>query len=207
MKDFSKFNLNVSRETFERLNAFETLFGQWSKSINLVANSTKGEVWERHIADSAQLLSIKPDMHRVVDIGSGGGFPGIVLAILLNHVDGSRVDLVESNRKKTAFLQAAKAQCASKAHIHAKRIEDALPQIPVAQYITARALASLPNLLELAAPQMEQGAVGLFHKGRGYADELQESSDAWTFDLITHESMVDSDSVILEISALKRKPV
>ena len=197
--------LNVSRETMERLLAFEALFAQWSKRINLVAESTKSDVWHRHIEDSAQLLLIKPDMRHVVDIGSGGGFPGVVLACLLEDQPQCRIDLVESNRKKTGFLMAAKAQCARKANIHAKRIEDALPAITVPQYVTARALAALPLLFDLTECHLSNGATGLFHKGRGYSDELQESRANWDFDLVIYESRIDAESVILEIGNLKRK--
>ncbi|MEM5502022.1 16S rRNA (guanine(527)-N(7))-methyltransferase RsmG [Ahrensia kielensis] len=197
--------LNVSRETMDRLIAFETLFEQWSKRINLIADSTKGEIWQRHIEDSAQLLLIKPDMRHLVDIGSGGGFPGIVLAAMLEDVDGARVDLVESNRKKTAFLMAAKAQCARSVNIHSKRIEDALPAIQTPDYVTARALAALPKLFELTQCHLSNGAVGLFHKGRGYREELEESHANWDFDLVIHKSRIDTESVILEIANLKRK--
>lgn len=198
-------DLNVSRETLERLVAFESLFEQWSKRINLIAESTKGAVWQRHIEDSAQLLLIKPDLRRLVDIGSGGGFPGIVLACMLEDIDGARVDLVESNRKKTAFLMAAKAQCARNAHIHSKRIEDALPAIETPDFVTARALASLSKLYELTQCHLTNGAVGLFHKGRGYRDEVEESRAIWDFDLVIHKSRIDTESVILEIGNLKRK--
>ena len=196
--------LNVSRETMTRLESFAKLFKQWSPKINLVAASTKNDVWERHIADSVQLLNLKPEMKRVVDLGSGGGFPGIILAILLNGIEDSRVDLVESNRKKTAFLQTVRANCAPRAHIHGKRIEDALSSIPTPQFVTARALASLPKLFELAEPHLTAGAVGLFHKGRGFKQELEESRANWCFDLIVHQSEIDADSVILEISNLSR---
>ncbi|MEM8540272.1 MAG: 16S rRNA (guanine(527)-N(7))-methyltransferase RsmG [Pseudomonadota bacterium] len=196
--------LDVSRETMQKLSSFERIFDQWSRKINLVAASTTNQVWERHIADSAQLMLLKPEMKTVVDLGSGGGFPGIVLAILLDQLEGSRVDLVESNRKKTAFLQAVRANCARRAHVHAKRIEDALPTIATPEYVTARALASLSKLFELAELHLTDGAVGLFHKGRGFNLELEESRANWQFDLITHQSEIDADSVILEIRNLRR---
>lgn len=196
--------LDVSRETMQRLSSFERIFAQWSQRINLVAASTTDDFWQRHIADSAQLLLTKPNMKRVIDLGSGGGFPGIVLAILLNDVEGSRVDLIESNRKKAAFLQSSRASCAPRAHIHARRIEDALPAIPTTEYVTARALASLSKLFELAESHLTNGAIGLFHKGRGFKQELEESHANWQFDLITHQSEIDADSVILEISNLRR---
>lgn len=196
--------LPVSRETMQRLVSFEKIFDQWSQKINLVAASTTNDFWQRHVADSAQLMLLKPDMKQIVDLGSGGGFPGIVLAILLNDVEDGRVDLIESNRKKTAFLQAARAKCAPRAQIHARRIEDVLSAIPTPEYVTARALASLSKLFELAEPHLTKGAVGLFHKGRGFMLELEESRANWCFDLVTHPSELDTDSVILEIKNLCR---
>ena len=195
---------NVSRETMQRLHDFEALFEQWSKRINLVAASTRHDFWQRHVADSAQLLTIKPDMRTIVDLGSGGGFPGMVLAIMLQDQAGSRVDLVESNRKKTAFLQAARTKCAPGSLVHANRIEEAITDLPPPEYVTARALASLEKLLMLSEPLLSMGSVGLFHKGRGFRQELEESRANWHFDLIIHQSVVDPESVILEISNLNR---
>lgn len=196
--------LTVSRETMLRLQSFEQIFDKWAPRINLVAASTTNDFWQRHIADSAQLLLIEPDMKQIVDLGSGGGFPGIVLAILLNNVDGGRVNLIESNRKKTAFLQAARAACAPRAQIHARRIEEAIKNIPVPEVVTARALAPLPSLFDLAEDHLTGGAVGLFHKGRGFKQELEESRANWRFDLVTHQSEIDAESVILEIRNLCR---
>lgn len=196
--------LGVSRETMRRLESFELIFNQWTPKINLVSASTTNDFWLRHVSDSAQLKLLKPDMKRIVDLGSGGGFPGIVLAILLSDEEDARVDLIESNRKKTAFLQAVRAKCAPGTHIHTKRIEDALPAIPTPDYVTARALASLSKLFDLAEPHLANGAVGLFHKGRGFMQELEETRANWRFDLVTHPSEIDAESVILEIRDLSR---
>lgn len=200
-----KGELVVSRETIDRIIRFENVFRKWSKKINLVASSTSDDVWRRHVEDSAQLYLLAPGMQNVIDIGSGGGFPGIILAAILEGVDNSQITLVESNHKKAAFLQAARQACAPKARIVTGRIEDKLPKLKVPDYVTARALAPLPKLLGLTSSALSKGAVGLFHKGRGFRDELKESHANWEFDLIEHESRIDSDSVILEIRNLMRR--
>ncbi|GAB4361356.1 MAG: 16S rRNA (guanine(527)-N(7))-methyltransferase RsmG [Oricola sp.] len=196
----------VSRETRQRLEAFAVLYEKWSPRINLTAPSTQADFWRRHVGDSAQLLDIAPDARHWVDLGSGGGFPGMVIAIMLQGVAGARVELVESNRKKTAFLQAVKAQCAPSAVIHPARIEDVVGRIGAPEIVTARALAALPKLLELTAPWLQGGSRALFHKGRGYAAEIEESRAKWGFDLVIHESRIDADSVVLEITNLRPRP-
>ncbi|RWO11849.1 MAG: 16S rRNA (guanine(527)-N(7))-methyltransferase RsmG [Mesorhizobium sp.] len=194
----------VSRETFERLVEFETVFQKWNRRINLAAQSTQDDVWRRHILDSAQLARIKPDAKRWVDLGSGGGFPGLVLAFLLAERDGASIDLVESNRKKASFLQAVVGQFNLPARVVARRIDDAYAFASTPQIVTARALASLPVLLDLAAPWLTTGARGLFHKGRDYRAEVAESAQRWSFDLVEHASATDAHGVILELSDLRQ---
>lgn len=193
----------VSRETFERLLQFEVTFLKWASRINLAAPSTLSEVWNRHILDSAQLAPLAPDATHWLDVGSGGGFPGAVLAIVLQDRPGSSIDLVESNRKKTAFLQSALAPFRGNVRIHPKRIEEVYGTIKGPDVVTARALAPLPLLLDLCSPWLMNGSRGLFHKGRDYRSELKESDDAWTHDLVEHKSRIDDDSVILEIRNLR----
>lgn len=192
----------VSRETFERLTDFVAAFTKWNARINLVAASTLNEIWRRHVLDSAQLARLAPDELAWLDLGSGGGFPGAVMAILLRERPGARIDLVESNRKKAAFLQSAVGGTAL-ATIHARRIEDVVGAVDPPQVVTARALAPLPRLLDLASPWMLAGARGLFHKGRDYRAEIEESADHWRFDLIEHESRISPEGVILDIRNLK----
>lgn len=127
----------------------------------------------------------------------------MVIAILLNATTGARVELVESNRKKTGFLQAVKAECALAAIIHAARIEDVVGRIDPPEIVTARALAALPKLFALTAPWLQGNTRALFHKGRGYADEIEESRAKWNFDLVIHESRIDADSVVLDITNLR----
>jgi 16S rRNA (guanine527-N7)-methyltransferase len=194
----------VSRETFDRLVAFEALFQKWASRINLSAPSTLGDVWSRHILDSAQLLRLAPEARRWLDLGSGGGFPGLVMAILLSERRDAHVDLVESNRKKAAFLQSVIGQFGLQARVHAIRIHDA--SIPLPDVVTARALAPLPVLLGLSQRWLVAGAAGLFHKGRDYRTEIEESAHQWRFDLLEHRSMIDPQSVILEIRNLASNP-
>ena len=193
----------VSRETFDRLVMFEAMFQKWNRSINLVAPSTLSHVWERHILDSAQLARIEPLATRWVDLGSGGGFPGLVMAFLLAERDGASIDLVESNRKKASFLQSVVGQFNLPARVVARRIDDSHALVSAPQIVTARALASLSNLLDLSAPWLTTGTRGLFHKGRDYRAEVEESAHRWAFDLVEHPSMTDPHGVILELSDLR----
>lgn len=192
----------VSRETFERLREFERLFLKWNQRINLSARSTVPEVWRRHVLDSAQLAGIEPQALKWVDLGSGGGFPGLVLAFLLADRGGS-IDLVESNRKKASFLQMVIGHFSLPARVIARRVEDSYPLIVGPEVVTARALAPLPMLLHLAAPWLMSGAVALFHKGRDYRAEIEESAHRWSFDLIEHRSRIGIDSVVLELRNLR----
>lgn len=195
----------VSRETFDGLTAFETMFETWARRINLVSPSTIPEIWSRHILDSTQLAPLVPTALRWLDLGSGGGFPGIVLAFLLREREGARIDLVDSNRKKTGFLQAAIGQFSLPAKVHAQQIGEEIKGMELPEVVTARALAPLPELLELAFPWLSRGASGFFHKGRDYRKEVEESTALWKFDLLEHPSKIDADSVILEIRGLARR--
>jgi 16S rRNA (guanine527-N7)-methyltransferase len=191
---------NVSRETFERLKAFDVRFRQWNARINLAAASTLDDLWTRHIVDSAQLLRLRPGNGHWLDVGSGGGFPGLVIAFLLQ--DG-RITLVESNRKKAGFLSAMIGEFGLPAEVLAVRIEDASAKVHRADVVTARALAALPDLLSLAAPWLTTGACGLFHKGRDYRAEVSESARLWQFDLVEHVSVTDEEAVILQVDQLR----
>ncbi len=193
----------VSRETYDRLVAFEQMFQKWSRRINLSANSTLDDVWSRHILDSAQLAKLAPQATNWLDLGSGGGFPGLILAFLMaERPGGGRVDLVESNRKKTGFLNAVVGEFGLPATVHARRVEDLYSALRQPQIVTARALAPLPMLLSLTSPWLSNGAIGLFHKGRDYRQEVQESLNDWRFDLLEHPSKVDPEGVVLEIRDL-----
>ncbi len=196
---------DVSRETFERLVQFEQIFRHWSAKINLAAPSALENLWARHILDSAQLAGLRDLRGTWLDLGSGGGFPGIVLAILMRDCDDVHLHLVESIGKKSAFLRTVLSATAAKGLVHNKRIDVMPDLVPRADIVTARALAPLSGLLELAFPWLGAGATGLFHKGREYRQEIAAARDEWAFDLIEHRSKLDTNSVILEISNVSRR--
>lgn len=200
--------LNVSRETVDRLNTFVALFRKWAKAINLVAPSTLPEVWRRHVVDSAQVHALHPGPRIWVDLGSGGGFPGIVTGILLADLGDGWVHLVESNNKKAAFLRTAILETGARASVHAIRIEDAPEEIERCDAISARALADIDLLMEFGLPWAKRNPDLRFflHKGRDYQRELDKALGRWRFDLVKHASIVEPDSVVLEIANLSRKP-
>jgi 16S rRNA (guanine527-N7)-methyltransferase len=194
----------VSRETYQRLVAFEEVFLRWAGRINLSAPSTLGDVWSRHILDSAQLLPLADGALRWVDIGSGGGFPGAVMAILLEERPGSSILLVESNGKKSSFLRTALGELAPHARIASRRAEAVIAEELAPDIVTARAVASLSDLLALTEPWISSGTRALFHKGRDYRAEVKLAGDTWNLDLVEHPSAVDARSVVLDIRRIRR---
>ncbi|MCP8895856.1 16S rRNA (guanine(527)-N(7))-methyltransferase RsmG [Shinella daejeonensis] len=202
------YNLTVSRETHDRLTAFVALFQKWAKAINLVAPSTMEEVWQRHIADSAQIFALYPGPKTWVDLGSGGGFPGVITAILLSGQGDGWVHLVESNNKKASFLRTAIRETGARASVHAMRIEEASAEIPSCDALSARALADLDTLLAFGFPWAGQNPDLRFflHKGRDYQKEIDKAVGRWEFDLVKHRSIIEQDSCVLEISNLSRRP-
>lgn len=195
---------DVSRETFESLRRFQKHFLQWNTRINLVAGEDAAALWVRHIVDSAQVMRLAPVAERWLDLGSGGGFPGLVIAFFLKARQSGRIVLVESNRKKCAFLQATTGMFDLPASVYADRIEDVASFGVNAEVLTARALAPLPKLFELSLPWLSRGAKGLFHKGRDFRTEIESADSHWRFDLVEHASVVGDGSAILEVSDLRR---
>jgi len=165
----------VSRETQDRLDRFVETLLRWQDKLNLIGNSTIGEIWTRHVADSLQLLPLAPQARTWVDLGSGGGFPGMVIACGLAEEAETRVHLVESNGKKAAFLREAASVTGAPAVVHAMRAEKFGESCaePV-DAITARALAPLKTLCDQAFPFISRGAIGLFPKGQDVDTELTE---------------------------------
>lgn len=199
--------INVSRETLEKLERFASLFQKWAATINLVAPSTKADLWQRHIADSAQIFKIAPDPKHWVDLGSGGGFPGIITAILLTESGRGWVNLVESNNKKASFLRMAIAETGARAAVHPVRIEEAQTKLLDCDAISARALADLNQLLAFSEPwaQRNPSLRCFFHKGRDYQTEIDKARGGWDFDLLKHRSAIETDSVILELANVRRR--
>jgi 16S rRNA (guanine527-N7)-methyltransferase len=188
----------VSRETEARLDRFVAVFMQWQRRINLVAPSTEPKLWTRHIADSLQLLALAPDARIWVDLGSGGGFPGLVIACALAETPGALVHLVESNTKKAAFLREATRLTGAPAVVHAQRVADFVHDPPGSiDVVTARALAPLAKLLVEASPLLKKGAIGLFPKGQDVGAELTEVTKYWKTQLSLVPSRTDSAAKIV----------
>ncbi|WP_454288844.1 16S rRNA (guanine(527)-N(7))-methyltransferase RsmG [Rhizobium arsenicireducens] len=205
-KNASDIGIDVSRETRERLERFASLFQKWASTINLIAPSTKGSLWHRHIADSAQIFRISPEAKHWLDLGSGGGFPGMITAILLAEKGEGWVDLVESNHKKASFLRMAIAETGARAAVHPIRIEEAQQKLLESDAISARALADLDQLLAFTEPWAKRNPLlqCYFHKGRDYRAEIDKARGRWSFDLVIHESAIEPDSVILELATIRR---
>jgi 16S rRNA (guanine527-N7)-methyltransferase len=190
--------LSVSRETLDRLQIYLDLLVRWQQRINLVGPSTLEDPWRRHIVDCCQLWRLWPENARsVVDLGSGAGLPGLVLAIM----GAPEVHLVESDQRKAAFLREAARACGAAATIHAGRAETVPPL--AADVMTARALAPLPELLRLAERHVHPGTTCLFLKGRTAASELTRAREAWTMRVASVGSLSDPEGQILLISEIR----
>jgi 16S rRNA (guanine527-N7)-methyltransferase len=194
----------VSRETSARLDRFVELLLTWQKHTNLIARSTMPLVWTRHIADSLQLLNLAPQAKVWADLGSGAGFPGIVVACALAETKGAEVHLIESVGKKATFLREAVRITGAPAIVHAMRVEDFVDKAPESiDVVTARALAPLPKLLALAYPLLKKGALGLFPKGQDVASELTEAAKCWKIQLDLIQSRTDQNSHVLVVRTLE----
>lgn len=196
----------VSRETLRRLDLIADLLRKWQKTINLVAPATLLDVWSRHIADSLQLINHVPaDATRWVDLGSGGGFPGLVVAAALAERPGAEIHLVESDTRKSAFLREAARAAELPASVHAQRIEQVSQALASGtQVVSARALAPLPKLLKLAEPFLAAGALGVFPKGRDAERELTEARKGWTLDCDLRASVSDREAQVLLVRSARR---
>jgi len=189
----------VSRETRARLQLFAELLLRWNRTINLISRRDEAVVWERHIEDSLALIPALPEgIALAADMGSGGGFPGIVLAV----ATGCHFHLVESDQRKSTFLREAARVTAAPVTVHAARIEDAiLPKLPL---ITARALAPLDTLLGWAAPHLAPGGICVFPKGRTAAEELTVAAERWHMRVERFPSPTDPAATILRLSEIAR---
>lgn len=197
-------SMDVSRETLERLNIYAELLVKWNPRINLVSKATLDNLWQRHFHDSAQLLKLcdRPADHWL-DLGSGGGFPGLVIAAMMDHARAPRrVTLIESDTRKATFLRAVVREAGLNAQVLTTRIEDAPEQ--GADIVSARALAPLNTLFELAYRHMNPDAVCLFPKGARWRDEIEAVQAGWSFDYDAIKSETDEDAVILKIGGLVR---
>jgi 16S rRNA (guanine527-N7)-methyltransferase len=199
--------VDVSRETLVRLDTFVNLLLKWQQHTNLVAPTSLGLVWTRHIADSLQLLDLASERAQTwVDLGSGGGFPGVVLACALTDRPGARMILVESIGKKANFLQECVQTLQLPALVHTCRIEDFVRSFSDSvDVVTARALAPLPTLLAYAEPLLKRGAQGLFPKGQDVEVELTESTKSWKIDAALVPSRTSEQGRILVVRHIKRR--
>jgi 16S rRNA (guanine527-N7)-methyltransferase len=190
----------VSCEIVARLDRFVALLLDWQQRMNLIAASTVSTLWTRHVADSLQLLALAPRAKIWIDLGSGAGFPGLVLACALADESGAHVHLIESQGKKAAFLREAARHIGMPATVHAVRIEDFVKRFAApADVVTARALASLSETLALAYPLSKTGAQGLFLKGQDVESELTHASKYWTFEPVLVPSKTSPNSRIVSV--------
>jgi 16S rRNA (guanine527-N7)-methyltransferase len=196
----------VSRETEVRLDRYLDLLREWQAKTNLVAPSTLPHLWTRHIADSLQLLTLAPTAKIWVDLGSGAGFPGVVLACALADTPGAVVHLVERNSKKAAFLREALRITSAPGIVHLAGIEDIVDSIagPI-DCVTARALAPLNQLIGFAEPLVKKGAKALFLKGQDVEAELTEATKYWNIKANLHSSLTGGQGWIVELDHIERR--
>ena len=196
----------VSRETYDKLRDYESLIQKWNPSINLVAKSTLSDIWNRHIVDSAQVYyAASAELSgNCTDIGSGGGLPAIVIAILAQGADKQvQMTMVESDKRKSVFLRTAIRELGlNNANVVNERIENV--QIPVSKFISARALAPLTELFGFAEKLSDDKTTFLFQKGKNWLSEIGIAQNHWSFDYEAIKSETDSNAVILKIRGLSR---
>jgi 16S rRNA (guanine527-N7)-methyltransferase len=196
----------VSRETAARLDSFAALLLDWRARMNLIAASTVPTLWTRHIADSLQLIAIAPQARKWADLGSGGGFPGVPIACALAEQNSAEVHLIESNKKKAAFLREAVRVTGAPAIVHAERVADFAGGFRgELDAVTARALAPLPELLSIAYPLLKRGAQALFPKGQDVEAELTQATKCWSIQASLVPSRTDPKSRVVVIREARPK--
>jgi 16S rRNA (guanine527-N7)-methyltransferase len=196
----------VSRETEARLDRFVELLYGWQAKTNLVAPSTLPALWTRHISDSLQLLTCVPSAKIWADLGSGGGFPGVVLACALGETPGALVHLIERNAKKAAFLREALRVTGAPGAVYLADIENSVDRIPEpVDCVTARAVAPLHQLIGFAEPWVRRGAKALFPKGQDVEAELTEATKYWNIEPRLHSSCTSGHGWIVELDRIERR--
>lgn len=195
---------DVSRETIEKLERFADLTRKWNPSINLVAKSTIPDLWHRHILDSVQLYQYAPSFPKKwLDIGSGGGFPGIVMAtIAAEKSPETQFTFIESDQRKSTFLRSAARELGLTVTVIASRIEETEAQS--ADVVSARALSALSELFPFINRHLTDGGVALLPKGRSYQDEINAAKADWHFDVQAHQSMTDEEAHVLVVKGIVR---
>ena len=197
-------NFDVSRETMDALDAYELLLVKWNRRINLVSPRSLDALWTRHFADSAQILDISPDSSQSwADLGSGGGFPGAVIAILARASRPNlKVTLVESDQRKAAFLRALSRETSAPYDVIDRRVESLDPM--ACDVVSARALAPLPGLLGYAATHLNKHGIAILPKGANAASEVELARKTLSFTIQSYPSMTDPQAAILKIGEIKR---
>lgn len=196
--------VDVSRETLDRLRAYADLLAKWNSKINLVAPATIPTLWQRHIEDSSQVFALAPQaITHWVDLGSGGGLPGVVCAIMAaQHMPECHFTLIESDKRKSAFLMVVSRELGLGMSVLDQRAEAVSPL--GADVVSARALAPLPQLLTLVKRHVAEGGIALLPKGKTWEEELDAARADWVFDVISHISQTDPAARLLEIKELSR---
>lgn len=202
-QNLDKIGLSVSRETLRRLEIYVELIAKWNPAINLVSKNSMSDMWFRHIFDSAQIFPEMPDCAiNCLDIGSGGGFPSIVLAIISAEKRPERkFDLIESDQRKATFLREAARTLNLSIQVFDNRAEHVKPF--GADFLSARALAPLPKLLELASRHLHPEGVCMFPKGETFLQEIREAEQFFTFNCSIIPSKTDANCAILKIDGIK----
>jgi 16S rRNA (guanine527-N7)-methyltransferase len=196
----------VSRETEARLDRYVALLREWQAKTNLVAPSTLPNLWTRHVSDSLQLLTLAPTAKVWIDLGSGGGFPGVVLACALAETPGATIHLVERTAKKAAFLREALRITGSTGAVHLADIGDTVDRFAGAvDCVTARAVAPLHQLIGFAEPLVKRGAKALFLKGQDVEAELTEATKYWKIEPRLHSSRTGGQGWIVELDQIERR--
>jgi 16S rRNA (guanine527-N7)-methyltransferase len=198
---------NVSRETQARLDLVVSQVQKWQPHINLISPASLPEIWKRHVDDSLQLMTLAQNARFWLDLGSGGGFPGLVVAAVLADYEGARVTLVESNQKKCAFLRETARIAGLPVEIFALRIDAAAVVLQERRWdvVSARALAPLTLLLEMTSEYIAAGAIGLFPKGRDVDDEILVAERTWNFSSDLIQSMTEPAARIVKVRSVQKR--
>jgi 16S rRNA (guanine527-N7)-methyltransferase len=194
---------NVSRETSERLKIYADTLTKWNPKINLVSRRSLEDLWTRHILDSVQVFEAVEPVETWLDIGSGGGLPGIIVAIMAaEHAPDMSVTLMESDQRKSAFLRSVARECGVNVAVKAERIEHASPV--GAGVLSARALADLSDLLRFSKRHLQPGGVSVFPKGASWKKEVDNARKQWRFECEEITSLTEPEAVILKIKGVER---
>lgn len=204
IESLKNLGVEISRETSERLEEFIFLVKERQKIQNIISRASMEHIWERHVLDSVQLLVYGGQYRKWLDIGSGGGFPGIILAIFMAEKKDGFVYLFESHKRKSAFLEDVGNKMALPIKVYNERVEQCLKNwhSPV-DCMTARAVTSLSKLLAYGYPLLSKTTVALFHKGKSVHQEILEARRKWCFEMELHKNLVDNSGYILSISKLQ----